>query len=89
MDLLSVVNFEAQVDKNLGVVAFGRSVIPGLLASTYSDTVKRFTELDGPESWLGEISRPDSQLHLADIVPGVLADFDLPDLRRLLKPKMK
>jgi len=88
-DLLSVVNYEAQSSKNLGVVALGRSVIPGLLASTYADTIKRFAELDGPESWLGEISRADSKLHLADIVPGVLADFDLPDLRRLINTKLK
>jgi hypothetical protein len=86
-DLLSVVNHEFQLSKNLGVVAQGRSVIPGLLAAVYSNSVKRFAELDGPASWLEEISRPDSRLHLADILPGVLADFDLPDLRNSIKLK--
>lgn len=88
-DLLGVLGLEFQSAKDLGLVAVGRSVIPALNAAAYSNTVKRFDEMEGPVSWQDETGRPESKLYLADIVPGVLFDYDLPVLRRALKSSVK
>lgn len=88
-DLLNVLGLEFQSSKDLGLVALGRSVIPALNAAAYSNSIKRFDEMEGPVSWQDETGRPASKLHLADIVPGVLADYDLPELRRALKISVK
>ena len=84
-DLLSVLNAESRTSRNIGVIALGRSAIPAIHASVLAPEIARYHEVNATESWLLESGKPDSRLHLADIVPGVLADYDLPDLRTAIR----
>ncbi|MEI7920962.1 MAG: acetylxylan esterase [Planctomycetota bacterium] len=84
-DLLSVLITESRTSRNIAVIALGRSAIPAIHASVLAPEIARYHEVNATESWLLESGKPDSRLHLADIVPGVLADYDLPDLRAAIR----
>jgi dienelactone hydrolase len=86
-DLLGVVNVSAP--RELGVELFGfGSASPAILhAAAINDRVKSVTIDGGLVSWDNVLRTPISHNQLANVVPGVLAQYDLPDLAAAIAPR--
>jgi hypothetical protein len=83
-DIVAVLRAEARSNPDVGLFAIGKGAIWGLHAAALTPELRRFAEMQSPESWT-QAAGGHSTLHTpADVVPGVLADYDLDDLRRHL-----
>lgn len=80
-DLIEVLGSESTRSKDLGVIGINRGAIWALHAARLKTGVNRVHEIDSPGKWADHVGNPESRLFLSDIVPGVLADYDLDDLR--------
>lgn len=80
-DLLEVLGAEMVRSKEIGIVGIGRSTIPALHAGALKTGVKHVLEVEPIGNWADHVGDPNSGLYLSDIVPGVLEDYDLDDLR--------
>ena len=71
------------------LVARGRAVVPALHAAALEPDLFAECRFDGGlESWHEIVGRPSGE-HLADVVHGALATYDLPGLRTLLGDRVK
>jgi pimeloyl-ACP methyl ester carboxylesterase len=66
-------------------VGMGAAVI--LHAAALDERIRSIEVRQGLVSWLALTSSPQSKGQLASVVPGVLADYDLPDLASLIAPR--
>jgi len=83
-DIVAVLRAEARSNADIGLFAIGRGVIWGLHAATLTPELRRFAEMQSPESWTRAAGGHSTPHTPADVVPGVLADYDLDDLRKRL-----
>jgi cephalosporin-C deacetylase-like acetyl esterase len=83
------VSADSQVDPKQ-VFLWGREhgAVAALLAALLSPNQPRVLAEDGIESWLSLTQQPMPSGYEALVVPGVLQDFDLPDLRRALATRL-
>jgi dienelactone hydrolase len=84
-DLLSVVSFHEQSDIEL--VGFDSAAPVVLHVAAFDRRVKAVTLDGGLVSWDNVLRTPISHNQLANVVPGVLAEYDLPDLAERLVPR--
>jgi hypothetical protein len=69
------------------LVAQGWGTIPGALAALFDARVKRVTLIHAPASYAELAEAPLQQWPFSAMVPGVLTQFDLPDIYRELAAK--
>ncbi|MBI1325462.1 hypothetical protein GC170_20040 [bacterium] len=84
-DIVAVIGAEARTNPDIGLIGAGKGGIWALHAAALATEISRFAESDSPESWFSATGDPNTLLTPADVVPGVLADYDLEDLRRALR----
>jgi hypothetical protein len=85
-DLLGVIN-AVDKDQTLGLTAIGSAGPVALHAALLSDRVKAVTIDNSLVSWHGVLRTPISHNQLANVVPGVLKVYDLPDLAAAIAPR--
>jgi cephalosporin-C deacetylase-like acetyl esterase len=87
-DVLRVLDWLAAWDYNdVHLAARGQGAAPAAFAALLSPQVTRVTLKNPPASYAEIAESPDYNWPLSALPPGVLADFDLPDCYRALKPK--
>ena len=70
--------------KKIHLEGSGLGAIPALFAAALSDKVATLALKDSIESYGAECRKPVTPLPLSCIVPGILREMDLPDIRRCL-----
>lgn len=85
-DVLSVVR-EIVGTAGGEVIAFGAAVPAVLHAAALDDRVAAITLDGGPVSWDNVVRTPINHNQLANVVPGALKVYDLPDLAAALAPR--
>jgi hypothetical protein len=88
-DLIALVGYFAR-DKNFSqvlVAATGTAGPVGLHATALDPHIKMLIVQDSLGSWSSVVRTPVSHNQLANVVPGVLAYYDLPDLAATLAPR--
>ncbi len=85
-DLLGVINFIPK-EKQLELVGSGTAAPVILHAAATNDRVKAVTIDGGLVSWDNVVRTPISHNQLANVVPGVLKVYDLPDLAAAIAPR--
>jgi cephalosporin-C deacetylase-like acetyl esterase len=88
-DLLALVEYFAR-DKSFSevqVLATGTAGPVGLHAAALDPRIKSLRIMDSLASWSAVVRTPISHNQLANVVPGVLAYYDLPDLIPTLVPR--
>lgn len=87
-DILSAVELLSTTTKEIRLEARGLGGIPALLAAVLSDKIKSVKFIDVPESWesmvLPEVPAAERSPRSV-MIDGILKEFDLPDLRALIK----
>ncbi|MBI1916880.1 MAG: alpha/beta fold hydrolase [Planctomycetes bacterium] len=88
-DVLAVINYLARAEEFPGIhlVAVGLAAPVGLHAAALDDRIKRLTLEQSVVSWSAVVRTPISHNQLTNVVPGVLAFYDLPDLAASLAPR--
>jgi hypothetical protein len=88
-DLLSWVKGLGPNDFQNGatLVALGSAVPAALHAAVLEPRFKEVVLENGLTSWSSVVKSPKTQDQLANVVPGILATYDLPDLAALLAPR--
>jgi len=81
-DLLVVL--QARVGKEVHVVAVESAGPVALHAAALEPRIRRLTLERSLDSWTSVVEKPISRNQLANVLPDVLADYDLPDLAALL-----
>lgn len=84
-DIVAVLGAEARSNPDIGLFGVGKGGIWALHAAALMPEIRRFTESGTPGSWAEAVGEPNTPLTPADVVPGVLADYDLDDLRKALR----
>lgn len=84
LDIVSVLKAESRTSPSIGLIGIGRRAIPALHAAVLMPDSLRFSEMKALRSWTEAVSDPSTPLTTADVVPGVLTDYDLDDLRAAL-----
>src|SRR5262249_7215254 len=87
-DLLTVVQSWAKARPGLELVGVGSAAPIVLHAAVMSDAVKSVTIEGGLVSWDNVLRTPISHNQLANVVPGVLAVYDLPELAAAIAPRL-
>ena len=70
--------------KKIHLEGNGLGAIPALFAAVLSGKVATLRLTNAPESYTAECRKPVTPLPLSCIVPGILKEMDLPDIRRWL-----
>ncbi len=87
-DVLCTLDWMAEFGyEQVHLVAQSWGAVPGALAATLDDRVRRVTLVHAPRSYAEPAEAPTQQWPFSAILPGVLASFDLPDLYRALDGK--
>ena len=83
LSLVKMINNDA-----VEIVGIGASGPIALHAAALDERIAVITLENALESWLSVVQTPISRGQLANVVPGVLQAYDLPDLRRSLAPRL-
>ena len=59
-----------------------------MIAALLSEKITALKLSDAPESWESMVRTPIPEFPLSAMIPGVLAETDLPELRRALAGKL-
>jgi dienelactone hydrolase/pimeloyl-ACP methyl ester carboxylesterase len=86
-DLLGVINASATKERGVELCGFGSLAPVALHAAAINDRVKVVTLEGGIVSWDAVVRTPISTNQLVNVVPGVLAVYDLPDLAAAVAPR--
>ena len=86
-DLLRAVDFFAAPSESLSIVAVGNTGPVALHAAALDDRVASLTLERSLVSWGNVVQNPISVNQLTNVVPGVLRDYDLPELAATLAPR--
>jgi cephalosporin-C deacetylase-like acetyl esterase len=86
-DLLGVINASSSREKGVELFGVGSASPVVLHAAAINDRVKAITIDGGLVSWDNVIRTPISHNQLVNVLPGVLAVYDLPDLASALAPR--
>ena len=90
-DILSTVELLSQYSGHIELEAHGIGGIPALIAAVLSDKVRRIRLKDVPDSWESMIvpALPEPEASpMSCMIPGILRDLDLPDLRKAIAGKI-
>lgn len=88
LDVLCVVEAVHKQDGGkVHLVAGGSAAVVALHAAALDERIESVTLQKPLVSWSGVVRTPLSKGQLANVVPGVLAYYDLPDLARLIAPR--
>ncbi len=91
-DILCAVELLAQHAHCIEVEGHGVGGIPALIAAVLSDKIRKIRLKDVPDSWEGMVipTFPDPEKSpISYIIPGILQDLDLPDLRNAIAEKIQ
>lgn len=83
-DLLSIVEALGQ---KVHVVGVGRAGPAVLHAAALDPRIAEVTLVDSIRSWIDVVRKPLSRHQLANVIPGALCDYDLPDLVEMIAPR--
>jgi cephalosporin-C deacetylase-like acetyl esterase len=88
-DVLAIINYLGRAEEFAGIhlVAVGSAGPIGLHAAALDDRIKQLTIEQSVVSWSSVVRTPISRNQLTNVVPGVLAFYDLPDLAASLAPR--
>jgi len=91
-DILSAFDFLAHrtdvAADHIRLIAKGNGTVPALFAAMLEPRIARLTAESGPDSYLALSQAPTHRGLLEILVPGVLHDFDLPDIRAALGSRL-
>lgn len=82
-DLVSAIGAEARANSDVALFATVRGAIWGLHAAALMPELRRYQEIRPVETWTQSVGNATTSHTPADVVPGVLADYDLDDLRAI------
>ena len=91
-DILCTVELLAQRSPWIELEGHGVGGIPALIAAVLSDKVRKIRLKDVPESWESMVVQtfPDQEKSpISYIIPGILQDLDMPDLREAIADKIQ
>ncbi|MBO4631730.1 MAG: hypothetical protein J5858_07385, partial [Lentisphaeria bacterium] len=91
-DILCAVELLSGVCGNIELEGHGLGGIPALIAAVLSDKIKKIRLTDVPESWEGMIvpTLPEAEKSpMSYMIPGIMEDLDLPDLRAAIADKIR
>ena len=91
-DILSAVELLSQHSGNIELEGHGIGGIPALIAAVLSDKIRGIRLKDVPDSWESMIvpTCPEPELSpMSCMIPGIMRDLDLPDLRSVLADKIR
>jgi dienelactone hydrolase len=86
-DLIGVIEAAAPKEKDFELVGYGPAAPVVLHAAALDDRVKVVTLDGGLVSWESVVRMPISHNQLANVVPGALKVYDLPDLAASIAPR--
>ncbi len=84
-DILSAVELLSRNGAKIHLLARGQGAIPALMAAVLSDKIVTLKLIDAPESWASEAAKVRPEIDFPSIIPGILKETDLPELRRALE----
>ena len=87
-DILCAAELLSQTGAQIEVHAKGQGTLPALIAALLSEKITALKLSDAPESWESMVRTPIPEFPLSAMIPGVLAETDLPELRRALAGKL-
>ena len=88
MDILCAVRLLAQDGAEIALQARGQGTVPGLIAALLSDQITSLHLMDAPDSWEEMVRRPLPGAPLSVMIPNILAETDLPELREAISEKI-
>ncbi len=88
-DILCAVKLLAQDGAAIALQARGQGAVPALIAALLSDQITSLHLMDAPDSWAAMACRPLPGAPLSVMIPQVLAETDLPELREALSEKLR
>lgn len=77
----------AALGRNWSVTAVGKAVPAALYAAAHEKVIPELTLEGGIVSWASVLRHPVTTLELSNVIPGILARADLPDLAALMVPR--
>jgi len=77
----------APLGRNWSVTATGKAVPAALYAAAHEKVIPELTLEGGIVSWASVLRHPVTTLELSNVIPGVLARTDLPELAALMAPR--
>jgi len=77
----------AALGRNWSVTASGKAVPAALYAAAHEKVIPELTLEGGIVSWASVLRHPVTTLELSNVIPGVLARADLPELAALMAPR--
>ena len=86
-DILSAVELLSLNCPNINLEARGQGAIPALIAAVLSEKIKTVNLVDPPESWESMVIEPVPEAEKsarACMIEGVLKEFDLEDLKKMV-----
>ena len=88
-DILCAVELLARNGAQVEIQAKGQGTVPALIAALLSDKITSLKLMDAPESWESMITEPVPCYPLSLMIPNVLAETDLPELRQAVAGKIR
>jgi pimeloyl-ACP methyl ester carboxylesterase len=86
-DLLAVIEAVAAESKDVRLIGVGKAGPAALHVAVLDERISQLTLERSLVSWSSVVRTPVSRDQLANVVPGVLADYDLPDLTAAMQPR--
>jgi hypothetical protein len=77
----------AALGRGWSVTATGKAVPTALYAAALEKVIPELTLDGGLVSWDSVLRHPATTLELSNVLPGVLAHYDLPDLAAMMAPR--
>ena len=88
-DLLAAVALLSRNGSEIHLRANGQGTIPALTAALLSDKITSLHLENGPDSWLEMVHTSNlTQWPLSCMIPGILAETDLPEIREAIAEKL-
>ena len=88
-DILCAVELLAQNQTEIEIQAKGQGTIPALIAALLSDKISALKLTDAPDSWESMLRKPIPGYSLSVMIPNILAETDLPELREAITEKLR
>ncbi len=87
-DILCAAELLSQTGAQIEMHARGQGTVPAMIAALLSEKITALKLTDAPDSWEGMVRNPIPQDPLSVMIPNVLAETDLPELRLALAGKL-
>ena len=88
-DILCAAELLARNGAEIEVQANGQGTIPALIAALLSGKITSLKLMNAPDSWDSMVRTPVPGYALSVLIPGVLAQTDLPELRKAIAEKLR